>query len=216
VEPAQTAEKTVTFYDNIQLPAIILAYHIPQLGTDDYYAVQLLTQLLSQGKSSRFEKEIVDKQQKAVQTAAFDLQNEAPGLAIMLSIANAGVKPEELKTSMLTEIEKVKTTLISQEEYDKLMNQEENDFVSQNQKVLGVVTNLATYYTFMKDANLINTELDRYKKITREDLKRVANKYFTTNNRLVVYYLPKSEEGKGSELKKQPTANKAKPAPKKK
>jgi predicted Zn-dependent peptidase len=196
VEPAQKAEKKVTFYDNVQLPAIILAYHIPQLGTDDYYAVQLLTQLLSQGKSSRFEKEIVDKQQKAVQTAAFDLQNEAPGLAIMLSIASQGVKPEELEKSMVDEVEKVKTTLISEEEYQKLMNQAESDFIEQNQKVLGVVNHLATYYTFNKDANLINTELDRYKKISREDLKRVANKYFTKDNRLVVYYLPKAYDKK--------------------
>lgn len=196
VEPAQKEEKKVTFYDNVQLPAIILAYHIPQLGTDDYYAVQLLTQLLSQGKSSRFEKEIVDKQQKAVQTAAFDLQNEAPGLAIMLSIASQGVKPEELEKSMVDEVEKVKTTLISEEEYQKLMNQAESDFIEQNQKVLGVVNHLATYYTFNKDANLINTELDRYKKISREDLKRVANKYFTKDNRLVVYYLPKAYDKK--------------------
>jgi len=87
-EPAQTAEKRVNFYDNVQLPAVILAYHIPKLGTEDYYAVSLLTQILSQGKSSRFEKEIVDKQQKALQTASFDLGNEDPGMVLMLAVAN--------------------------------------------------------------------------------------------------------------------------------
>ncbi len=196
VEPVQTKEKRVKFYDNIQLPAVILGYHIPKQGTQDYYAVQMLTQLLSQGKSSRFEKEIVDKQQKAVQAAAFDLGNEEPGMAIMLGIANMGVKPEALEASMLAEIEKVKTAGITDDEYKKLENQAENDFVSQNQKDLGVATNLATYYTFQGDANLINTELDRYKKVTKDDIKRVANKYFTKDNRLVVHYLPKSEENK--------------------
>jgi zinc protease len=195
-EPAQKAEKKVNFYDNIQLPAIILAYHIPKQGTADYYAVQMLTQLLSQGKSSRFEREIVDKQEKAVQAAAFDLGNEEPGLAIMLGIANMGIKPEELEKSMLDEIEKVKTAGITDEEYTKLQNQAENDFISQNQKGLGVATNLATYYTFQGDANLINTELDRYKKVTKDDIKRVANKYLVKDNRLVVYYLPKSEKDK--------------------
>ncbi len=199
VEPEQKAEKRVKFYDNVQLPAVILAYHTPKQGTDDYYALQLLTQLLSQGKSSRFEKEIVDKQQKAVQAAAFDLGNEAPGLNIMLGIANVGVKADDLEKSMLAEIDKVKKDGISEEEYIKLQNQAENDFVSQNQKDIGVATNLATYYTFQGDANLINTELDRYKKVTKEDIKRVANKYLTKENRLVVHYLPKSEEGKDAD-----------------
>lgn len=196
VEPVQTAEKRVEFYDKIQLPAVILAYHTPKMGTDDYYAVQLLTQLLSQGNSSRFHKEIVDKQQKALQAGAFALPNEDPSVAMMFGIAGMGTKPEELEKAMEDEIEKVKTTTISNEEYQKLINQAETDFVSQNQQVMGVVQNLATYYTFLGDANLINTELDRYTKITKEDLKRVANKYFTKENRLVVYYLPKEQEKK--------------------
>jgi len=194
VEPAQTAEKRVNFYDNIQLPAVILGYHIPKQGTDDYYAMQLLTQLLSKGKSSRFEKEIVDKQQKAVQAGAFDLGNEEPGLAIMLGIASMGTKPDTLEKAMLGEIEKVKANGITDEEYKKLENQAENDFVSQNQKDIGVATNLATYYTYQGNANLINTELDRYKKVTKEDIKRVANKYLTKENRLVVFYLPKPKD----------------------
>ncbi len=197
VEPAQTAERRVEFYDNIQLPAVVIAYHVPKMGTDDWYALQLLTQTLSQGKSSRFRKEIVEKQQKALEVGAFMIPNEDPGVAFMFGITNAGVKPEEIEKSMLAEIEKVKTNGIGDEEYKKLINQAENDFVTQNQRVLGVVENLATYYTFMGDAGLINTELSHYTKITKEDLKRVANKYFTKENRLVVYYLPKSAEKKG-------------------
>lgn len=216
VEPVQKAEKRVKFYDNIQLPGVILGYHIPKQGTDDYYAVQLLTQLLSQGKSSRFEKEIVDKQQKAVQAAAFDLGNEEPGMAIMLGIANMGVKTDELEKAMLAEIEKVKKDGITDEEYSKLQNQAENDFVQQNQKGIGVATNLATYYTFQGNADLINTELDRYKKVTKDDIKRVANKYMTKENRLVVYYLPKSEEQKAGGNTKETAKPAAKPAAPKK
>ena len=197
VEPVQTAEKRVEFYDNIQLPAVILSYHAPKMATDDYYAMQLLTQMLSQGKSSRFRKEIVEKQQKALEAGAFAIPNEDPGITIMFSIANAGVAPEELEKAMLAEVEKVKAGNISDEEYQKLINQAENDFVTQNQRVVGVVENLATYHTFMGDANLINTELQRYQKVTKADLKRVAEKYFTKNNRLVVYYVPKSQEKKG-------------------
>ncbi|MBS1774208.1 MAG: insulinase family protein [Bacteroidetes bacterium] len=197
VEPEQKAEKRVEFYDNVQLPAVIVAYHTPKMGTDDWYAMQLLTQMLSQGKSSRFQKEIVENQQKGLAVGAFMIPNEDPGVAFMYGITNQGVKPEELEKSMIAEVEKVKTAAIGNEEYQKLMNQAENDFVTQNQRVQGIAENLATYYTYMHNADLINTELEHYTKITKEDLKRVANKYFTKENRLVVYYLPKAQQKKG-------------------
>jgi len=193
-EPPHTEEKRVNFYDNVQLPAVLIAYHTPKLGTDDYYAMELLTNLLSKGKSSRLEKEVVDKQQKAVNAGAASLGNEDPSVAIMYGIANVGVKPEDLEKSILDEVEKVKASGVTDEEYTKLMNQTESDFIQQNQKVLGVAENLATYYTYQGNANLINTELSQYTKVTKDDLKRVANKYFTQNNRLIVYYLPKSEK----------------------
>lgn len=196
VEPATTAEKRVNFYDNVQLPAVILAYHAPKLGSDDSYALDMLTNLLSQGKSSRFQNTIVQKQQKALQAGAFAIPNEDPGVVMMFAIANMGTKPEDLEKSMDDEIERLKTQGLSDEEYQKIINQAENDFIQQNQRVQGVVTNLATYYTFQHDANLINSELDRYRKISKDDLKRVANKYFTKENRLVVYYLPKNQEKK--------------------
>lgn len=197
VEPKQTAEKRVEFYDNVQLPAVVIAYHTPEMGTDDWYALSLLTQMLSQGQSSRFQKELVDKQQKGLAVGAFMVPNEDPGVAFMYGITNMGVEPSVMEEAMLAEIEKVKTGAISDEEFQKLKNQAENDFVSQNQRVVGIVENLATYHTYFGDANLINTELERYTKLTKEDLKRVANKYFTKENRLVVYYLPKSEQKKG-------------------
>ena len=196
VEPEQTAEKRVNFYDNVQLPAVIIAYHTPKLGSEDYYAIQLLSQLLSQGKSSRFQKAIVDEQQKALAVGAFAIPNEDPGLAMMYGIANAGVKPEDLESAMLAEVDKVVNTIISDEEYQKLRNQAENDFITQNQRVQGVAENLATYYTFLGNANLINTELERYNRVKKQDLKNAAAKYFTKNNRVVVYYLPKSMEKK--------------------
>jgi len=196
VEPQQTSEKRVTFYDNVQLPAVILAYHTPAMGSEDYYAVQLLTQWLSEGKSSLFQKEIVDKEQKAVQVGAFNIPNEDPSIAIMYGITNQGVTPDELEQSMETQVEKIKTDLISEQDYQKLMNQTETGFVSRNSRLLGTVETLATDYTFLHDANLINSEMERYKKVTKEDLKRVANKYFTKENRMVLDYLPKPKDNK--------------------
>ena len=111
---------------------------------------------------------------------------------------------------MEAEIEKVQKNGISEEEYKKLENQAESDFIEQNQKDLGVATNLATYYTFQGDANRINTELDSYKKVTREDIKRVAVKYLTKGNRLVVDYLPMSYKDKAPGKAKAPAKTPAK------
>lgn len=196
VEPAQTAEKRTTFYDNIQLPALIISYRAPKPFTKDAYAMDLLAQLLSQGNSSRLRNALVDKQQKAVEVGAFPMPSEDPGVVMMFAIANMGVKNAELETAMNDEIEKVRTTLISDEEYNKLMNQIESDFINQNRRILGIIENLATNYTYLKNTNLVNTELALYQQVTKEDIMRVAKQYLTKENRLVVDYLPKSEEKK--------------------
>lgn len=191
VEPVKTAEVRDTVYDNIQLPGVIMAYHTPAQGTPDYYAMNMLATILSQGKSSRMQKSIVDKQQKAVFAGAFPLPSEDPGLALVFGIANMGVAPADLEAAMNAEFDKVKSELISEDEYQKLRNQTESDFISGNLKMAGIAENLANYYVYYKDANLINTEINRFLKVTREDIQKAAQKYLTKENRVVLYYLPK-------------------------
>ncbi|MDN4166178.1 pitrilysin family protein [Cytophagales bacterium LB-30] len=194
VEPAQTEEIRDVVYDNIQLPAVFQSYHMPAQGTDDYYALNMLTQILSAGKSSRLNKELTDNQQKALQVFAFPYALEDPGLFITLGIVNMGVKPEDLEAAMDVEIEKVKNELITEEEFQKIRNQVENDFVSGNATMAGIAESLANYQMYFGDANLINTEIERYMKVTREDIKAVANKYLNKENRVVLYYLPQSQK----------------------
>lgn len=193
-EPKMTAEVRDTVYDNIQLPAVIQAYHIPAQGTDDYYALNMLTTILSSGQSSRMYKAIVDKEQKAIQVGSFPLALEDPGLFLAFGIANAGVDPKDLEGSMQEQINKVKDELITDTEFQKIRNQMEDDFVSSNSTVNGIAESLANYHVYFGDANLINTELERYMKVTREDIQRVAKKYLDENNRVVLYYLPKSQK----------------------
>ena len=196
VEPKQTEERRKTVYDNIQLPAVIQAYHIPAQGTKDYYALSMLTTLLSGGESARLPKALVDKQQKAVAAASIPFPTEDPGLFLTFAIANMGVEVDELEKAMLAEIEKVKTETLSDREFQKLRNQVESDFIQQNSTVAGRAESLADYHVYYGDANLINTELQRYMDVTKEDIKRVANEYLTKNNRVVLHYLPKSAQPK--------------------
>lgn len=196
VEPKQTEERRKVVYDNIQLPAVIEAYHIPAQGTEDYYALSMLTTLLSGGESARLPKALVDKQQKAVAASSIPFPTEDPGLFLTFAIANMSVNVDTLEQAMDAEINRVKTEPISDREFEKLRNQIESNFVQQNSTVAGRAESLADYHVYYGDANLINTELNRYMKVTKEDIQRVARQYLTKDNRVVLHYLPKSAQAK--------------------
>jgi len=191
VEPAQIAEVRDTVFDNIQLPAVIQAYHIPAKGTPDYYALSMLTTLLSDGESSRMNKVIVDKQQKAMFVGAFPFALEDPGLFMVFGIVNSGVTPDDLENAINEEIAKAQTEELTDREFEKLRNKMENDFVSSNSTMAGIAESLSDYHMYFGDANLINTEIDRYMAVTKADIKRVAKQYLTKENRVVLYFLPK-------------------------
>ncbi len=183
-----------TVYDNIQLPAVIQAYKTTPQGTDDAYALEMLSMLLSQGKSSRLNKELVEEKQLALQSMGFPMQMEGSGFFAVFGLPSQGKELTELEAGIEKVLNDVKTELISEKEMEKLKNQAESNFVSSNSRVGGIAESLANYHVYFKDANLINTEIEKYNKVTREDIKRVANKYLVKTNRTVLYYLPKSEE----------------------
>ena len=194
VEPIKHEEVRDTIYDNIQLPAIFQAYHTPKSGTKDYYAVDMLGTLLSGGESSRFYKILVDKKQLAMQAGSFPFPFEDAGLTLAYAFPNIGVDLKDLEAAMDTEIERVYNELISDKELQKLKNQYEANAVNDNASLESRAYNLAINYVFHKDANLINTEIDNYLAVTKEDIMRVAKEYFRKDNRVVLYYLPKSQQ----------------------
>jgi predicted Zn-dependent peptidase len=193
VEPKKTTEVRDTVFDNIQLPAVIQAYHIPAVGTPDFYAVDMLSKLMTDGKSSRLYKELVDNQQKAIQLMAFPMPYEDPGLTLAFGIPNMGVDPKALEDEMDKQFSVVRDELISDREFQKLRNKIENELVSSNATIADRAENLATAYTYFKDTERVNKELEKYFAVTKEDIRNVAKKYFVPENRVVLYYLPKQK-----------------------
>ena len=189
-EPIKTAEVRDTTYDNIQLPAIVLAYPSPQMNSDDYYTVSMLNQLLSQGKSSRLLSTIVEDKQLALQLASFPLPIEHPGISMIFALPNMGVDMNTLQSAIEEEITKVQQAPISDKEFQKLKNQMENDLVSSNATIEHRAENLATAYTYYKNTNQVNEELSKYMAVTKEDLQKAAQKYFDKNKRVVLLYMP--------------------------
>ncbi len=196
VEPPQKAEVRDTVYDNIQLPALIEGYHMPAQGTKDYYALSMLTMLLSGGDSSRLTKQLVDKEKLAVAVETIPLDMEDPGVFLMFAVANFGKSLQDIEKVIQQEVDRVKKELITEEEYTKIRNQKEAEFIQKYSTDQGKAMELANYYLFFGDARLINTEIDRFMAVTREDIRRVAQTYLTAQNETVLYYLPKSQAPK--------------------
>nr|MBS0036980.1 insulinase family protein [Saprospiraceae bacterium] len=191
VEPPLTYEVRDTFYDNIQLPAIIHAYHMPATGDDDYYAVDMLGTALSGGQSSRLYKKLVDEKQLALQVQAIPLGLEDPGLFIIFALPNMGVDILELEKAIDEEMAKISEELIDEREMQKLYNQYESRLVGGNTTMSGRASSLANYHTIHGEANLINTEIERYMEVDREQIREAAERYFNPNRRVVLHYLPK-------------------------
>lgn len=194
VEPASTQEVRDVIYGKDQLPMVLQAYRIPAQGTPEYYAVDMLNQTLSAGSSSRLNRAVVEEKELALFCSAFSFGLEDPGVTIAFALANMGVPPEEVEAAMDVEINRLKEELISDEEFQKLRNQIENSFVSRNASVAGIAESLANYHMYYGDAGLINNEVDRYMEVTPEDIRAAARKYYTPENRVVLYFLYQEEE----------------------
>ena len=169
-EPALGGEVRDVIQDNIQLPGVFQAYRAPKQGGDEYYAFNVLSTILSGGESSRMNKTLVDKKQQAVAAQSAPFFNEDEGLFITLAIANMGVKIESLELSMDSIVNDLKTDLVGEREFQKVKNQITTQIVTSNGTMAGIAESLANNEVYFGDANLINTELDKYNKVTRQDV----------------------------------------------
>ena len=193
-EPPLGGEVVDTIYDNIQIPAVFAGYRMVSETHPDTYALQMLTTALSDGPSSRFSKRMVDQDQNALQVAAFPFAMEHHGVFIALALANGATSTGTLMTTMEEEIAKMQQEPLSEKEFTKLLNKVESDYVNRNSGVAGIAENLANYHVYFGDANLINTEIERFRTVTPADLQRVAQTYLKPENRVVLHYLPKSAQ----------------------
>jgi len=193
-EPPLGGEIVDTIYDNIQIPAVFAGYRMVSETHPDTYALQMLTTALSDGPSSRFSKRMVDQDQNALQVAAFPFAMEHHGVFIALALANGATSTGTLMTTMEEEISKMQQEPLSEKEFTKLLNKVESDYVNRNSGVAGIAENLANYHVYYGDANLINTEIERFRTVTPADLQRVAQTYLRPENRVVLHYLPKSAQ----------------------
>lgn len=175
---------------NAQLPMVILAYRTPKQTDKDAYILDVISDILSSGESSRIKKQVVNEKQLALESGAFLMGMEDYGVFLLYGLPMQGKDAKEMQAAIDEEIEKLKKDGITATELQKQINRLEKGFVDQNSSTAGIAENLADYHVYYGNANLINQQLNVYKSITTEDVKRVANQYLNKNQRVVMNVKP--------------------------
>lgn len=191
VEDPITATIKTKYHDpNIQIPAILMGYRTPAQTDRDAYILDMVSTYLSDGKSSKLYKKLVDEKKKALQVFAFNGSQEDYGAYVVGALPVGETSLEDLKKEIDEEIVKLQSELISEKNYQKLQNKFENNFVNSNSSISGIANSLARYYMLYDDTSLINNEIDIYRSITREEITAVATKYLKPSQRVELDYLP--------------------------
>lgn len=170
-------------------PAVFIGWRGPKAGDPDAYALEMLMDIVARGESSRLYRRLVDEMQLAVQASAFLYDLRHAGAVLAIGVAAPGKSIGDVEREMLAVIERVKREGVTEAEFQKARNMREARFVMGKKEAREKALSLASYWATFGDANLINTELEHYRRLTREDLQRVAQRYFT-EDRVVLTYMP--------------------------
>jgi zinc protease len=190
-EPPQTAEREVKkSYSNTPLPAAVIGYKMPARYAPDAYPLELASDILAAGESSRLYQELVYKQQIAVQAAGFGDFSEDPNLFWAYAIMNQGHTAEEGEKAVVSVLNELKARPVDDEELEKAKNQEIAAAVLGRDSDEDKAVAIENAAVIGKDPNLVNTELDRYLAVTPEDIQRVAKEYFVLQHATVLYVTP--------------------------
>lgn len=171
------------------LPAVMLAYRLPEYRHEDTPALELLATILGQGESSRINKTVV--RDKKLAQAAFVLSNpfgprRGPGVLLALGIANQGVSSDTMAKALATEFERVAREGISDAELTKAKNGYRTQLIIQQQRALNRAEALQTSAMFLSDPEAVNTNWRRFLAVSLDDIKRVAARYFQPANALTI------------------------------
>jgi zinc protease len=197
-EPPHAAERRSTIEDPLaRLPRLDIVWIAPPSQTPDSAALDVLSDVLSSGRSSRINQVVVREKQLATNAAIFSADSRGPGLFTAFATVAPGKNPADVEAAIYEEIEKVKNGPIADWEIEKAQNGARRAQAAQVTSTLNRAVQLGEYAMFFNNPNLINTRTDQILKVTAADVQRVAKKYLTKENRSVIVTMPKAAAPKG-------------------
>lgn len=188
VEPVQTEAKTLTVKANVPLNAIYIAFKMPARNHESYQVFDLLSDILSQGQSSRLYNTLLKEQQLFSDINAYITSSLDEGLFVVEGKLIEGVEMEKAEEAIWTELLKLTKNNVSTDELTKVKNKSESIMVFAEMNLLDKAMNLA-YYELLGDANLLNIEINKYLAITAEQIKDAATTTFVKQKSSTLYYL---------------------------
>jgi zinc protease len=194
-EPPQIKEKRVTLQQPWPLPAVVVAYHVTRDGNPDSYPLHIAAKVLSDGQTSRIYKKLVYEKQLAV--AAFGNANliEDPNLFYAVAIVQPGRSTDDVASTLIEELDRLKTEPITEHELQRTKNQFARDYIFgrlSNQQKAGQLSHAVVIHNDIKTAD---GEFEIFQNITVADVQRVARTYFRPENRLVLTLMPSGKAG---------------------
>jgi len=187
-EAPQTDERRETVKANVPLNAIYVAFKMPGRLDPDYYAFDLLSDIMSRGQSSRLYNSLLKEQKLFSDINAYISSSLDPGLFIVEGKLVEGVTTEQAGKAIWAELDKLKAELVSDNELTKVKNKVESVLVFSEMSLLDKAMNLA-YYELLGDAALLNQEAAEFLKVSAEDIKRISNDTFKEESSSTLYYL---------------------------
>lgn len=194
-EPEQLGERRIVVRKLAQLPIMMVGWHVPQTSDPDYYPLSILQSILLQGQSSRMYKRLVDKDQMAVFVSGGMQQSFDPTMFRIQMQPRAGVALDKLESTLYDELSRVQKEGVEDHELQKAKNVQLANFYRSMKTISGQANTLGSYEIFFGDYKKLLEAPDLFAKVTKEDVQRVARKYFTEKNRTVATLISPKKEG---------------------
>jgi len=189
-EPRQTQAKKLELRADVPLDALYKCWHIYPRMDHRYYVSDLITEILGGGGSSRLFQSLVKEKKLFSNIECYHFGTTDAGLLTIEGKLVKGVKPEEAEAAIEDELERMKQEKVSEAELQKVKNKTESMIAFEDMSLMNRANSLA-FYELLGDASLMNTELDRYNKVTVDEVQELSNEIFRKENSSTLWYLSK-------------------------
>ncbi|WP_321280574.1 pitrilysin family protein [Marinifilum fragile] len=186
-EPEQTELRTLHLERNVPFDAIYMAFHMGKRIDDEFYSTDLVSDVLSNGQSSRIFQKLIKERNLFSSIDAYLTGDFEPGLFLVTGKLSEGVSFEEAEAAIWEELNKIATEKVTDYELQKVKNKIESSLVFSEISYLNKAMNLATH-ELLGDANDINTEVEKYRKVSIDDILNTSAKLFRKENCSTLYY----------------------------
>ncbi len=178
-------------YDsNIQIPALFISYLNTSVKSRENRIIQIISAYLFSGKSSKIYKRLVDDKKIALQATALNLSQEDYSTYVMISLPLGDNSLDSIVEEIDEEIKKIQNDLISDRDFKKLQNKFELNYINSNSNLDNIARSLSVYYAIHGNTDLINSGIDIYRSITKEEIRSVAKNLLNKDRRLILKYMP--------------------------